>query len=241
MDLEKANLEKPIVGTLSINAASEVPPYDPNWTSWTRLFMPMSWDLELAHRTEPPEVDGHVAPYLERFLFYIVKRHILLKCFFVKKGDSYDRKERITGLIVMLLNVWWVTALLATTGDSPAYVNAIIVSILSVPFTILFELGSRAQCCGIEFGRVVTVPLALAHLTFAIVITIQSSMVALVAFFLGIAFSWFVVAPFGVALRVLIYGLGAEGKFCVKYHKWFGIGKSMKSMGDTAVSGTGLG
>jgi|Transcript_38208 hypothetical protein len=220
------------------------PPYDPNWTDWKRLFKPGSWDMELGHWEEPAlETDGQVAPYLERFLYYMVVRHILLQCLFVKKGDSYDRKERIAGLAVSLLNIWWVSVIIAAGEDSNWVIDAIVVAVLTAPFAMIFELCSRAQCCGCEWGRFISIPLALMHLIIAIALSIIfSSMTALFAFAGGLYFSWFFLTPVGIAVRVWIYGRGAEGKCCVRGYKWVGIGKSMKGMGDSVVmEGTGLG
>ena len=70
----------------------------------------------------------------------------------------------------------------------------------------------------------------------AIIIPIVMSSVlgaVAVTFFGGLFYDWIVQKPFGVFLRVWLYGRG--------WKKWIGIGRKSKWFGDEATSASGLG
>jgi len=177
--------------------------------------------------------------------YCMVTRHQLLTCIFVKADDSFSSRERIAALLVTILNTWWVAVLIASIGSGDqdlgqtagaAIGSMLVTAVLTIPFTLLFEVCSRIQCCNCEWGRFITYPLGFAHLLFAALFTgIHIAIVPAAAYtFFGSMFvSWFMLKPGGIASRVWIYGKG--------WNRWIGIGRKSKWFGDTASSATGLG
>lgn len=212
-----------------------------DWYSPWRLFTPWDWDINLSKWEEPSEPEGQLAPYMHRVCYYLATRHPVLTCVFVKEKDSFSRNERIAALLVTVLNTWWVSVLLTAGFDGDNSIGtkiglAIATAIFTVPFTILFQICSRIQCCNCEWGRIITVPLAILHLALAIAATVQSSSIlakVAVIFFGGLAYDWVLQKPYAIYLRVWLYGRG--------WNKWIGIGRKSKWFSDSAVSSTGLG
>ena len=71
------------------------------WTNWRRFLTPTRLDYDMSHWDEPeddPETGKPMAPFKERFYYYLVMRHQLFTCFFVRAGDSFSRYERFADL-----------------------------------------------------------------------------------------------------------------------------------------------
>ena len=110
------------------------------------------------------------------------------------------------------------------------------------PLSVIFKIACRIQCCGIEWGRVVSIPIWLVGLFCAISIPIngmdgrrwEDNEIERFAysFFGSLAFEWFFKRPGGIAMRVWLYGKG--------WNKWIGIGPKSKWWFDKAVSSAGL-
>ena len=167
----------------------------------------------------------------------MVTRHEVLTCFFVKEDDTFSRNERIAALFVTILNTWWVALIIANSDAMPAWLSSIVTAVFTAPFTALFMAFSRFQCCAIEWGRFITVPLALIHLFVAIIYTVMFSKLVPAAAYVfvgGLATGWTVRTPFGVVIRTWLYGMG--------WKKWIGIGRKSKWYGDKGVmTATGFG
>ena len=67
-------------------------PYSANWSSPWRAFSPCTWDTNADHWQEPPD-EPVLAPYIERFAYYICMRHELLRLVFVKRNDTLRRPD----------------------------------------------------------------------------------------------------------------------------------------------------
>ena len=207
------------------------------WTNWRRFLTPTRLDYDMSHWDEPeddPETGKPMAPFKERFYYYLVMRHQLFTCFFVRAGDSFSRYERFADLTNTLLWTWALTVF--SSKHNATIIWIIMVALFMTPLSAIFKIACRIQCCGVEWGRVVSIPIWLVGLIIAIVIPIEAEDNTLersaYSFFGSLAFEWFFKRPSGIAMRVWLYGKG--------WNKWIGIGPKSKWWFDKAVSVAGL-
>jgi len=205
------------------------------WTAWRRLLTPSALDYDTSHWDEPQDdpTTGKVAfPFVERFLFYLVTRHQVLTCFFVGEGDSFSRNERLADLTNTV--VWtWVLKVVFLILDENARV--FVVALFMTPLSAVFQIESRIQCCGVEWGRVVTIPLWLTGIVIAIWVSHENAhkpafVTVTGSFFSSLAFQWIIARPGGIGVRVWLY-----------QKHWLGLGPKTRWFFDTAASGAGLG
>ena len=145
------------------------------WTNWRRFLTPTRLDYDMSHWDEPeddPETGKPMAPFKERFYYYLVMRHQLFTCFFVRAGDSFSRYERFADLTNTLLWTWALTIILSK--DNTTIIRSIIVALFMAPLSAIFKIACRIQCCGVEWGRVLSIPIWLVGLIIAIVIPIEA-------------------------------------------------------------------
>ena len=145
------------------------------WTNWRRFLTPTRLDYDMSHWDEPeddPETGKPMAPFKERFYYYLVMRHQLFTCFFVRAGDSFSRYERFADLTNTLLWTWALTIILSK--DNTTIIRSIIVALFMTPLSAIFKIACRIQCCGVEWGRVLSIPIWLVGLIIAIVIPIEA-------------------------------------------------------------------
>lgn len=219
-----------------------------DWADWRRLLRPKELDYDLTFWDEPmddPTTGKVTAPFAERFCYYIVRRHQVLQCFFVAKGDSYSPGERKFGLLNTMLYTFFITMILQTSGGYDPYVIIIAVTIFVTPIATLFTLASRVECCKIQWGRLITVPMFLFILVFTVFALYQFHFVpddyeggtpietVYWSFFTSLFLDWLFLRPGGIALRVYLYEIG--------WLKWFGIGPKNKWCLDQAANSAGLG
>ena len=203
---------------------------------WRRVLRPKELDYDLAYWDEPkddPTTGKVTAPFAERFCYYVVRRHQVLNCYFVKTGDSFSPGERKAGLVNTVMWTWAFTSMLQASGTSTVAV-VFIVALIITPIGTLFTLASRIECLKIEWGRVVTVPIFLTGLILVIVFSINFATATTAgSFFASLFLEWFLFRPGGIALRVYLYGIG--------WQKWFGIGPKNKWCLDKAAASAGMG
>jgi hypothetical protein len=208
------------------------------WTAWRRLLNPSALDYDTSHWDEPqddPSTGKVASPFIERFLFYLVTRHQVLTCFFVGQGDSFSRRERLADLTNTVAWTLVLTVMLLTVN---AYARVFVVALFMTPLSAVFQIASRIQCCGVEWGRVVTIPLWLTGVVTAIVVSVGNAhkpafVTVTGSFFSSLAFQWIIARPGGIGFRVWLYGKG--------WNKRVGIGPKTKWFFDAAASGAGLG
>ena len=214
------------------------------WTNWRRFLTPTRLDYDMSHWDEPeddPETGKPMAPFKERFYYYLVRRHQLLTCFFVCASDSFSRYERFADLTNTIFWTWSLTIFLSK-DKTTIIVRIITVALFMTPLSVIFKIACRTQCCGMEWGRVVSIPIWLVGLFCAISFPIngmdgrqwEDNEIERFAysFFGSLAFEWFFKRPGGIAMRVWLYGKG--------WNKWIGIGPKSKWWFDKAVSAAGL-
>ena len=129
------------------------------WTSWRRLLTPNALDYDMSHWDEPeddPETGEVAHPFVQRFLYYLVARHQVLTCFFVGEGDAFSRRERLADLTDTVFWTWVITVAFL---DLDSVSRVFIVAMFMTPISAVFQIASRIQCCGVEWGRVITIPL----------------------------------------------------------------------------------
>ena len=192
---------------------------------------------------DDPTTGKVTAPFAERFCYYIVRRHQVLQCFFVAKGDSYSPGERKFGLLNTMLYTFIMTMALHTIGGFDPYFVIIAVTMFVTPIATLFTLASRLECCKIQWGRLITVPMFIFVLVFtAYAVSTPNYFVypdstpietAYWSFFTSLFLDWLFLRPGGIALRVYLYESG--------WLKWFGIGPKNKWCLDQAANSAGLG
>lgn len=208
------------------------------WTNWRRLLTPKLLDYDMSHWDEPMDdpVTGKVAiPFDQRFPYYLVTRHQVLSCFFVGARDSFSRNERLADLMNTLMWTWTLTV--ALIGEDIA-LRVFVIAFLMTPISAVFQIASRVGFCGVEWGRILTVPLFLIGFIAALVVSVNNSdkpgfSGAAGSFVLSLAFEWFFNRPAGITLRVWLYGKG--------WNKYIGIGPKSKWWFDRAARGAGLG
>ena len=203
--------------------------WDPDWARCGRLCHPCGWDCDKDMWPEPrdPEAPGEtLAPFRERFLYYLCDRHQVLVCVFHDQDDDFSAVERQVSIVCTVMQCWWCTLMMvsgleeaeAATEEARVSVlpDFVVVAIVTDIFTTIFEAFSKFEYRNIEIGRVITVPLFLAHLLMAAITTSgnahREELLAKTSwmFIVALACEWLAIQPLYVATRVFLYGVGCR-------------------------------
>ena len=203
--------------------------WDPKWSRCGRLCHPCGWDCDKDMWPEPKDpvlIGERMAPFRERFLYYLCDRHQVLVCVFHDQDDDFSTVERQVSIVCTVMQCWWCTLMMvsgleeAQDATETAHVSTVpdfvIVAVVTDIFTTVFEAFSKFEYRNIEVGRIITVPLFLAHLLMAAIMTSENAhrTERLAAtgwmFVVALLFEWFVIQPVYVATRVWLYGIGCR-------------------------------
>ena len=224
-------------------------PYSANWSSHWRAFSPCTWDTNADHWQEPPD-EPVLAPYTERFAYYICMRHELLRLVFVKRNDTLRRPDRVLVLFITISVALDFTAQWSAStqekrnhdgyNEKPedeketialqsSFMIAAIVGFVDV---VLCSI-SRLRCANFKIGRFLSIPLAFVCLFF-LIITISEIHSGELAdektigwWFVSLLWGWALATPVNIAVRVWLYGRG---------YTTLGLGPKRRVLGDLCAS-----
>ena len=159
-------------------------------------------------------------------LYYLCDRHQVLVCVFHDQDDDFSAVERQVSIVCTVMQCWWCTLMMvsgleeaeAATEEARVSVlpDFVVVAIVTDIFTTIFEAFSKFEYRNIEIGRVITVPLFLAHLLMAAITTSgnahREGLLAKTSwmFIVALACEWLAIQPLYVATRVFLYGVGCR-------------------------------
>lgn len=224
-------------------------PYPANWSSPWRVFSPCTWDINADHWQEPPD-EPVLAPYIERFAYYICMRHELLRLVFVKRNDTLRRPDRLLVLFITIYVALHFTAQWSAStqekrnddgyNEKPedekeviALQSSIMIAAIVGFVDVVLCLISRLSCANFKIGRLLSIPLAFFCLFFLIITIseIQSGELAdektIGWWFVSLLWGWALATPVNIAVRVWLYGRG---------YTTLGLGPKRRVLGDLCAS-----
>jgi len=223
-------------------------PYSANWSSPWRAFSPCTWDTNADHWQEPAD-EPVLAPYIERFAYYICMRHELLRLVFVKRNDTLRRPDRILVLLITIYVALHFTAEWSTStqekrndgyNDKPeeekeeiALHASIIIAVVVGLVDVVLCLISRRRCANFKIGRLLSIPLSFMCL-YLLIFTIYGIHTGELAdektigwWFVSLLWGWALATPVNIAARVWLYGRG---------YTTLGLGPKTRVLGDLCAS-----
>lgn len=232
----------------SLDGTTQVP-YSANWSSPWRAFSPRTWDTNADHWQEPAD-EPVLAPYIERFAYYISMRHELLRVVFIKKDDTLSRPDRIlvlwiTTYLALHMTAQWSAATQERNNDDgyneksegekemialqASIMTAAVVGLVDVILCLI----SRLRCATFKIGRLLSIPFAFLcllgfHFTLYGILNGELADEKTIGWwFVSLLWGWAFATPVNIAVRVWLYGRG---------YTMLGLGPKRRLLGDLCAS-----
>ena len=224
-------------------------PYSANWSSPWRAFSPCTWDTNADHWQEPAD-EPVLAPYIERFAYYICMRHELLRLVFVKRNDTLRRPDRILVLLITIYAALHFTAQWSKSTqekrnddgyndkteeekENIALSNSVITAAFIGLLDVVLCSISRLRCANFKIGRLLSIPFAflcLLGFNFTMYGILNGELAdenTIGWWFVSLLWGWALATPVNIAVRVWLYGRG---------YTTLGLGPKRRLLGDLCAS-----